>query len=93
MYKLRKTYCSVLLHSGYNEELVQGQLRHEDARTLREHYKYDVFRQNTKSKKLASSGVLSLVNAHLNETAKTPQSDTLTPVNPLLVKDKKASNP
>lgn len=67
MHKLRKTYCSVLLHSDYNEELVQSQLRHNDKRALREHYEYDVFRQNTKTQKLASSGVLTLVNAHLNE--------------------------
>lgn len=43
MHKLRKTYASVLLASGYSDKLVQTQLGHADIATTQTHYNYNPY--------------------------------------------------
>lgn len=45
MHKLRKTYTSVLLATGYAEKVVQEQLGHADITTTQKHYNYNPYRK------------------------------------------------
>lgn len=45
MHKLRKTYTSVLLATGYAEKVVQEQLGHADISTTQKHYNYNPYRK------------------------------------------------
>ena len=43
MHKLRKTYASVLLASGFADKVVQSQLGHADIATTQNHYNYNPY--------------------------------------------------